>query len=155
MNNRNKKIIFFSISFFFISLAYFTWFFYAHAKYEKTFKNSTTMVHQTSSPFLHFLYKNKLGTMLRSGLTKKWFSSLSGAYCNRPLSKYHIKPFIKEYNINMSEAEKSVDSFKTFNDFFIRKLKYLKLHYDEYLFYKKFTLLHFCSTIQFTRKGII
>lgn len=38
-------------------------------------------------------------------------------------SRRKIKPFIKKYEIDASEFEKPIDTFTSFNDFFIRKLK--------------------------------
>lgn len=92
---------------------------------EHTTNIGTTMnsIHDESSLLLRFLYKNFFGTIIRKSLSKKWFSSFAGWYCNRNISKCHIKPFIKEYRIDIDHAEKSIKDFSTFNDFFIRKLK--------------------------------
>lgn len=52
-----------------------------------------------------------------------FISKLYGAYQNLSVSKKNIVPFIKKYHVNEKEFLHSVKSFKTFNDFFIRKLK--------------------------------
>jgi phosphatidylserine decarboxylase len=126
MNNGIKKIALFLVLLIVSdwSLVYFNGFSYAHS-HQNQKKNSKSMKNITkNTPLsLRFLYRTSLGTIIRYGLTKPWFSSLAGFYCNQSMSKYHIKSFIKENNINISEAQEPVDSFKTFNDFFIRKLK--------------------------------
>lgn len=107
-------------------LANFNAFSYAQKVYTGNSQNRLeTMKFETveSTFLLRFLYKNTLGRVIRNGLTKKWFSSLAGHYCDRQISKVHIKPFIEEHTIDISEAQKSVDEFSTFNDFFIRTLK--------------------------------
>ncbi len=83
---------------------------------------SMNKVHKTPSS-LHFLYKNTIGKIVRSCLTKPWASSLAGWMCDKRFSSYYIKPFINTYDINMHEAENPITHFRTFNDFFIRKLK--------------------------------
>lgn len=40
-----------------------------------------------------------------------------------PQSVAEIKPFIQEFNINRSEILKTIESFKSFNEFFYRQLK--------------------------------
>lgn len=87
-------------------------------------KRKTMMHHHQKQPsLLNFLYNNSVGKFLRSGLTKKWFSSMAGFYCDRSFSKRHISKFIHNNNINSAEAQKSIKEFTTFNDFFIRTLK--------------------------------
>jgi len=72
---------------------------------------------------LRFLYHNLFGKLIRKSLTKKWFSAAAGWYCDRSISKYHIKSFVKNNFIVIEDAEKKITEFKTFNEFFIRKLK--------------------------------
>lgn len=72
---------------------------------------------------LNFLYNNYLGSIIRKVIHKKFISQVLGWYQDSWLSKFKIKPFIKKYNIKMSDFLLSADQFKSFNDFFIRKLK--------------------------------
>ena len=72
---------------------------------------------------LNFLYNNSLGKIIRNIVNKKVVSQISGWYQDCWLSKFKIKPFVKKYNIEMSDFLLSVDQFKSFNDFFIRKLE--------------------------------
>lgn len=51
------------------------------------------------------------------------FSHLYGILQKSCLSKGKIRPFIKEFGVDESEFLEDVDSFKSFNDFFVRKLK--------------------------------
>jgi len=65
-------------------------------------------------------YSRPLHTLLT---TTKWPSVIAGSFANSRLSALHIPGFIKQYSINVSEIEKPLSSFKTFNEFFIRTLK--------------------------------
>lgn len=55
----------------------------------------------------------------------KWpfVSSLYGYFQKKTASAKKILPFIKEYDVDASEFLEPVSNFKSFNDFFIRKLK--------------------------------
>jgi phosphatidylserine decarboxylase len=52
-----------------------------------------------------------------------FFSKIVGIYQKSSFSKKAIIPFIKAYQVNEKEFQDHVTSFKSFNDFFIRKLK--------------------------------
>ncbi len=52
-----------------------------------------------------------------------FFSRLYGAFQKSRLSRCKIKPFIQKFGVDESEFLDPVDSFSSFNDFFIRKLK--------------------------------
>jgi len=70
------------------------------------------------------LYNKWYSDPLRKALTKKSRASrLSGRWAKSRVSKAAIRPFIKKYSINTEEMARPVKSFRTFNDFFIRKLK--------------------------------
>lgn len=51
------------------------------------------------------------------------FSRLYGNFQKSKLSKRKVKPFIASYGVDASEFLDDVDSFASFNDFFIRRLK--------------------------------
>jgi len=55
--------------------------------------------------------------------TIPFFSKLYGEKQKSSKSRKKILPFIKKYNIDMSECTTPIDTFQSFNDFFIRKLK--------------------------------
>ena len=67
---------------------------------------------------LKIIYKSKLLTKIA---TSKLISKIYGLYNSTILSKNKIKKFIKDNNIDMSIYEE--ENYKSFNDFFIRKLK--------------------------------
>ncbi|MCI5051574.1 MAG: phosphatidylserine decarboxylase [Simkaniaceae bacterium] len=73
--------------------------------------------------FLEFLYSSGfIGKLIRFFYCKsKFFSWLYGAVQSLPITKSKVVPFIKKFNVNSSEFEKT--EFSSFNDFFIRKLK--------------------------------
>jgi phosphatidylserine decarboxylase len=76
-----------------------------------------------------FLYGHSLGSklfapVLHCLLSKPHFiSKLVGLYQSSSLSKKNIEPFIKAYKVDSREFLDPIASFRTFNDFFIRKLK--------------------------------
>ena len=56
-------------------------------------------------------------------LPKNILTLFVGFLANRKISRYFILPFIKYYKINIDEIQNDIKSYKTLNDFFIRKLK--------------------------------
>ena len=56
-------------------------------------------------------------------LTNKVISQMYGAFNDSILSKYKIEEFVNLMGINISECEKDITEYKSFNDFFSRKLK--------------------------------
>lgn len=74
--------------------------------------------------FLKFLYYNPFGKLALEALVKRKFLSVwYGRKMNSEKSKEKILPFVKALEIPMEEAEKSLEDFTSFNDFFYRKLK--------------------------------
>lgn len=73
------------------------------------------------SSSLRFLYNTLVGRLILNILIRPFASKLMGVYMNSSLSKRRIKKFIKQNNINMDEYEEK--DFKSFNDFFTRKIK--------------------------------
>ncbi len=74
--------------------------------------------------WLRWLYSNPIGKLsLETMAKRKFMSALSGKLMKGKKSKKKIRPFIKNFNIPVDEIDGEIDEFKTFNDFFIRKLK--------------------------------
>lgn len=74
--------------------------------------------------FLKFLYYNPFGKLALEALVKRKFLSVwYGRKMNSEKSKEKILSFVKALEIPMEEAEKSLEDFTSFNDFFYRKLK--------------------------------
>ena len=71
---------------------------------------------------LDTIYKNRLLTNI---ITSKFISRIYGIYNSLSISKRKINRFIKDNNINMDIYEKK--NYKSFNDFFIRKLKKINI----------------------------
>lgn len=84
---------------------------------------------------LNFLYKNRMGRLFRYFFNNRFAARLSGIYQDSRFSKKNILPFIKKHKIDTSEFLNKVSDFKSFNDFFIRKLKHdaRKINFDENL----------------------
>jgi phosphatidylserine decarboxylase len=73
---------------------------------------------------LVFLYQSKWGKLLTNIVLKRRFVSKAyGRYMRSTGSIKQIAHFVKHYQIDLSEVERPLDSFRCFNDFFIRKLK--------------------------------
>lgn len=79
------------------------------------------MAKQENSRFLSFLYHNFLGRCLLKILTLPFISKLCGFFLDSKLSKFLIKPFIRNNNININDYD--VENINSFNDFFTRKIK--------------------------------
>lgn len=72
---------------------------------------------------LYYLYNSFYGKLIRILLRTKIAAKLYAFYQDSSLSKKNILPFIKKHKIDMAQFEKTADEYKSFNDFFIRKLK--------------------------------
>ncbi len=73
---------------------------------------------------LRWVYGTPLGKLSLHLLIKRaFFSQFLGYLKNRPSSAQGLADFVKEYNINMQEADRPVEEYSSFNDFFYRKLK--------------------------------
>lgn len=74
--------------------------------------------------YLKWIYSSPLGmNLLEIILKKKFFSKAYGYFCDSKISRKKIKSFINDFNIDVSAFEKKVNEFKSFNDFFTRRLK--------------------------------
>lgn len=73
---------------------------------------------------LKFLYDNPFGkTAILPIAKRKFITSLYGSRMDSPSSVKKIQDFVDQLNIDMSESEKEISEFTSFNDFFYRKLK--------------------------------
>ena len=74
--------------------------------------------------FLRWVYSNPLGKLSLEGLVKRAaFSKWYGGRMEAAGSRERVLPFIEKYGLNAGEFADSPDSYKTFNEFFYRKLK--------------------------------
>ncbi len=72
---------------------------------------------------LKFLYDNPFGkTAILPIAKRKFISDIYGRRMDRPSSVKRIQDFVDQLGIDMSESQKSVSEFKSFNDFFYREL---------------------------------
>lgn len=74
--------------------------------------------------FLRWTYGNPLGrlslhTLVKRSLFSRWY----GWRMDRPNSKARVAKFIENFKLNDAEFADSSTSYKTFNEFFYRKLK--------------------------------
>ncbi len=74
--------------------------------------------------FLRFVYENPLGALALHAVAKRhFFSKWYGWRMDRPRSRRLIGPFIERYGVDVSEFADPVGSFRSFNEFFVRRLK--------------------------------
>ena len=74
--------------------------------------------------FLKWAYQTPLGKIaLHSFVKRPIFSRWYGNKMDQPKSCQKIAPFIQDYGMRVEEFADSPDSYKTFNEFFYRKLK--------------------------------
>lgn len=74
-------------------------------------------------PMLRFVY-GRFGKIFALLISKiSFFSKLYGRLQSRPASKKKVSPFVLKYQVDLSEFEKKLEEYLSFNDFFTRKLK--------------------------------
>ncbi len=83
------------------------------------------LVEETNPSFglLRFLYAHHLGLFARMILKRHWVAHLIGRYYATLRSRNQIAPFIKRFNIDMSDFMVPTGGYQSFNDFFTRSLK--------------------------------
>lgn len=73
---------------------------------------------------LRFVYESGPGRLALHALVKRaLFSHWYGARMDRPASVAKIAPFLKRFDVDTREFADPVASFRTFNEFFYRRLK--------------------------------
>lgn len=86
------------------------------------------------SKSLIFLYKTIPGRCILKILSSRLISKICGFYLDSFFSKILIKKFVKKHNINLDDY--CQNNFKSFNDFFTRKIKeeLRPINYNENVF---------------------
>lgn len=73
---------------------------------------------------LRWAYETLSGRICLEGVIKRrWFSRLYGFWADSLSSSREIAPFIQRFNLDVEEFLNAPGSFRTFNEFFFRKLK--------------------------------
>lgn len=73
---------------------------------------------------LRWAYSTLLGKLCLEGAFKRpWFSRLYGKWADNPASAREIPPFLERFGLDSSEFLERPESFRSFNDFFSRKLR--------------------------------
>lgn len=78
-------------------------------------------INEINNGAMTFLYKNILGRLLLKVITRPTISKIAGWFMDSRASKIGIKKFIKKNNIDVNEYEEK--KYKSYNDFFTRKIK--------------------------------
>ncbi len=88
-----------------------------HRKLKEIFQENVAL-----EKLMTLSWENPIGFFITTQiLAKKWISYLFGRYMDTALSRIHIQPFIKKMNVPLDEME-TLD-YRSFNEFFFRKLK--------------------------------
>ena len=73
---------------------------------------------------IDWIYSSPIGmNVLEMIIKKRWLSALAGRYSNSSLSKKRIESFINKFQIDMKEYQGNPKEYKSFNEFFSRKIK--------------------------------
>ncbi len=73
---------------------------------------------------LRWAYETVLGRLCLEGIIKRrWFSRLYGRWADTTGSAKEIAPFIKRFGVDAGEFVEDPATFRTFNEFFYRRLK--------------------------------
>lgn len=73
---------------------------------------------------LRWAYETSIGRLCLEGVIKRrWFSQLYGFWADRAISAKEIVPFIDRFEVDSSEFLDSPSSFRSFNEFFFRRLR--------------------------------
>lgn len=75
----------------------------------------------SKNKFLYFLYNNILGRLLLRIIYQPFISKMVGFFLNSRFSKFLIKKYIRNNNIDMSRFDNI--EYKSFNSFFTRKIR--------------------------------
>ncbi len=74
--------------------------------------------------YLKFVYGNPLGKLALHALVKRaFFSKWYGWRMDRKASRAKVQPFIENFGTDVNELADDPSSFRTFNEFFYRKLR--------------------------------
>lgn len=121
LDNRFSFLSFFSILVWYGSLNSF-----CETPFQKpsTVTGNKTNMAKSNPKLLNFLYSNRVGRFMRPLFTsKKYASCISSYFADSRFSRFFIKSFVQKYHINMDDFEIPAGGFKSFNQFFYRKLK--------------------------------
>lgn len=73
---------------------------------------------------LRWAYETALGRICLEGIIKRrWFSRLYGCWADSRRSAREIAPFLIRFGVDPGEFLDPVESFRTFNEFFFRRLR--------------------------------
>lgn len=79
---------------------------------------------------IKFVYDNSFGKLLAPLVASKSLSQLYGGYQNWSISRSKVPPFVDKFDIDLSiyragsiPSERKEDSYKSFNEFFIREFE--------------------------------
>ena len=74
--------------------------------------------------FLRWTYRHPLGALTLHAMVKRpFFSAWYGRRMSSPQSAARVAPFIDRYGLNPADFAETPESFRSFNEFFYRKLK--------------------------------
>lgn len=86
-------------------------------------KKKLTNEHVVGGNLLKLLYEKTYGKPFLFFVKRKFFSSFYGRLMDTAWSRRLISGFIKDHDLDMDESQQFTGEFRTFNEFFTRKLK--------------------------------
>ncbi len=73
---------------------------------------------------LRWAYATRLGRLcLEGAIKRRWFSRLYGRWADSRISAREIAPFLARFDVDPAEFLEPPESFRTFNEFFHRRLR--------------------------------
>ena len=73
---------------------------------------------------MEFFYGSRLGFFITELFFKhRWATELYARLQHSPGSRSKIRRFVESYGVNLDEIERPIESYNTFNEFFVRRLK--------------------------------
>lgn len=80
---------------------------------------------------LRFLYHTKFGRVVLKVLVNPFVSKIGGKFLDSKFSRCVVSGYIKKHNIDMTGIVIPKNGFKSFNDFFTRRMKEIPVKYNK------------------------
>lgn len=74
--------------------------------------------------WLRWVYEHPVGRVTLAAIVKRrWFSRWYGWRMSRPASAARVRPFVERYRVDAGEFLDPIETYRSFNEFFCRRLK--------------------------------
>ena len=97
---------------------------HAHVRYRDRQTGDIIVERVPGESLLRWLYNTTAGSLFfRAVLNRPLCSRLFGWWQKKTWTQRQIRPFVERYRIDLEEIEHPLQQYRSFNDFFIRRLK--------------------------------